>query len=123
MGSDASVVVAAPTGAGKTVVMELGILRLLTRSISPTGQLQHQPGSLKAVYLAPAKALVQEKAAEWTQRFGRTLNLSIQEVTGKKKKVIFVSLASFLLKTDFFYSSSSSSSSSFFFHCRRHRSR
>jgi replicative superfamily II helicase len=40
-------------------------------------------GSLKAVYLAPAKALVQEKAAEWTQKFGRALNLSIKEVTGK----------------------------------------
>ncbi|KAG7669274.1 putative DExH-box ATP-dependent RNA helicase DExH17 [Nannochloris sp. 'desiccata'] len=39
-------------------------------------------GSLKAVYLAPAKALVQEKAAEWTQKFGRTLGLSIKEVTG-----------------------------------------
>ena len=44
MHSDASVVCAAQTGAGKTVLMELGILRLLTRSISPSGQLQHPKG-------------------------------------------------------------------------------
>jgi replicative superfamily II helicase len=42
------------------------------------------------VYLAPAKALVQEKAAEWTHKFGRTLNLSIQEVTGKQEIFFFI---------------------------------
>jgi len=38
-------------------------------------------GTLKAVYLAPAKALVQEKVREWQGRFG-TLGLTIKEVTG-----------------------------------------
>lgn len=46
MRSDASVVCAAPTGSGKTVLMELGILRLLIHSICPNGQLQHQQGKL-----------------------------------------------------------------------------
>lgn len=37
---------------------------------------------LKAVYLAPAKALVQEKVREWQERFSGTLGLTIKEVTG-----------------------------------------
>lgn len=44
---------------GKTVLLELAILRLLSRHISPTGQFANKPGHLKAVYLAPTRALVQ----------------------------------------------------------------
>lgn len=46
MHSDISMVVAAPTGAGKTVLLELAILRLLTRYITPAGHFQHQKGIL-----------------------------------------------------------------------------
>lgn len=45
--------------AGKTVLLELAILRLLSQHITGTGQFAHKPGHLKAVYLAPARALVQ----------------------------------------------------------------
>jgi hypothetical protein len=45
--------------AGKTVLLELAILRLLSRHVGADGQYAHRPGHLKAVYLAPARALVQ----------------------------------------------------------------
>ena len=45
--------------AGKTILLELAILRMLLQHISPAGQFGHRPGHLKAVYLAPARALVQ----------------------------------------------------------------
>ena len=47
--------------AGKTVLMELAILRLLSANIAPNGAFAHKPGHLKAIYLAPARALVQAR--------------------------------------------------------------
>ena len=60
--SDDNLVVSAPTGAGKTGVMELAILRLLARQVDEHGQLRVKPGALKAVYLAPSRALVQVRS-------------------------------------------------------------
>jgi len=55
-------VVSAPTGSGKTGVMELGLLRLLgKRMTADCGQLLLPHGSHKALYLAPMRALVQER--------------------------------------------------------------
>ncbi|PRW56253.1 putative ATP-dependent DNA helicase HFM1 isoform A [Chlorella sorokiniana] len=77
-----NVVIAAPTGGGKTVLLELAILRLLSSHIAPgSGQWAHQPGHLKSVYLAPSRALVQEKVRDWTQRFG-VLGITCRELTG-----------------------------------------
>ena len=56
-------VVAAPTGSGKTGVLELAMLRMLSSCLNPYGQFCHSSGSLKAVYLAPTKALVQASLA------------------------------------------------------------
>ncbi len=55
-----NMVVAAPTGCGKTVVHELAILRLL---------LKYNSKSIKVVYIAPNKALCQQKAEEWNIKF------------------------------------------------------
>ncbi len=52
-------VIAAPTGSGKTVILELALLRLLSTCINDKGQFSYSRGSLRAVYLAPSKALVQ----------------------------------------------------------------
>lgn len=79
--SSVNVVIAAPTGSGKTVLLELAILQLLSRSIDSSGAFVHRPGTAKAVYLAPARALVQEKAREWGQRFAG-LGLTVKDVTG-----------------------------------------
>ena len=37
------------------------------------------------VYLAPARALVQEKARDWGERFGKALGLVVQEMTGGRR--------------------------------------
>lgn len=59
-------VVSAPTGSGKTGVMELALLQLLKSNIDGCGNYWHKPGSLKAVYLAPSKALIQASDAPLT---------------------------------------------------------
>ena len=69
--TDANVLVGAPTGSGKTVAAELAALRLLAA----------HPGR-KAVYIAPLKALVRERMADWKAKFVRKLGLSLQELTG-----------------------------------------
>lgn len=80
--------VSAPTGSGKTGVMELALLRLLSKHMVPEGAtpgpgaaagdggggsggrlvLRPPRGTSKAVYVAPLRALVQEKCKEWTER-------------------------------------------------------
>lgn len=79
--SSMSVVLSAPTGSGKTVVMELAILSLLRRHIDPAGAFCHKPGLLKSIYLSPTRALVQEKVRDWERRFG-PLGITCKEVTG-----------------------------------------
>jgi ATP-dependent DNA helicase HFM1/MER3 len=56
-----NMVIAAPTGSGKTVVHELAILRLL---IEADGK------DIKCVFVAPNKALCQQRCAEWQRSFG-----------------------------------------------------
>lgn len=68
--SDINMVISAPTGSGKTVLFELCILRLLSRFISKDGPFLHVKGTLKTVYIAPSKALVQEKLRHWNQKLG-----------------------------------------------------
>ncbi|CAK9070839.1 unnamed protein product [Durusdinium trenchii] len=65
-----NMVVSAPTGAGKTVLFELAILGMLRES-----------SKAKALYLAPLKALCQEKAREWKDMFGE-LGEDVVELTG-----------------------------------------
>jgi ATP-dependent DNA helicase HFM1/MER3 len=55
-------VIAAPTGSGKTVVHELAILRLLITSAD------HR--DIKCVFIAPNKALCQQRVIEWGKSFG-----------------------------------------------------
>ncbi|XVF14070.1 hypothetical protein REPUB_Repub09cG0025100 [Reevesia pubescens] len=79
--SDVNMVISAPTGSGKTVLFELCILRLLSRFISGDGRFVHIKGTLKTIYIAPSKALVQEKLRDWTQKFG-SLGINCLELTG-----------------------------------------
>eukprot|EP00755_Sulcionema_specki_P040089 Sspe_Gene.114053::Locus_99141_Transcript_1_1_Confidence_1.000_Length_2521::g.114053::m.114053/K15271/HFM1, MER3; ATP-dependent DNA helicase HFM1/MER3 len=68
--TDTNAVIAAPTGSGKTVLMELAIMRLWL-----------EKKEFKAVYVTPIKALAQEKVDTWVERFGK-LGLSVVELTG-----------------------------------------
>jgi len=58
--SNDNVVVSAPTGSGKTGVLEMAMVRAL----DSTGS------SIKIIYLAPTKALCQERFSDWQKRFG-----------------------------------------------------
>eukprot|EP01018_Ginkgo_biloba_P008824 Gb_17003 [translate_table: standard] len=80
--SDINMVISAPTGSGKTVLFELCILRLISKYLTPEGKLSFIPGGLKTIYIAPSKALVQEKLRYWKQRFGHSLGVKCLELTG-----------------------------------------
>lgn len=76
-------VVSAPTGSGKTGVVELALLRMLSKQLEPGGhQLSSRRGGAKAVYLAPLRALVQERMSDWGARFGARLGLRCLELSG-----------------------------------------
>ncbi len=70
---DTNVLVGAPTGSGKTVIAELAILRLLRTS-----------PHLKAVYIAPMKALAKERIDDWASQrsFAGVFGIKVLELTG-----------------------------------------
>jgi replicative superfamily II helicase len=60
-----SCLIGAPTGSGKTIMSELGIYNTL----------RNFPGA-KIVYIAPLKALVKERVADWTRLFKKLTEIS-----------------------------------------------
>ncbi|KAL4912540.1 Sec63 Brl domain-containing protein [Aspergillus aurantiobrunneus] len=70
--SDDNVVLAAPTGSGKTVVMELAVCRLLNTL---------KDEQFKVVYQAPTKSLCSERFRDWNRKF-HSLGLQCAELTG-----------------------------------------
>ncbi|KAJ8559466.1 hypothetical protein K7X08_003524 [Anisodus acutangulus] len=72
--SDDNVLVAAPTGSGKTICPEFAILR------------NHQKGpdsTIRAVYIAPLEALAKERFSDWKKKFGDHLGMRVVELTGE----------------------------------------
>nr|GMD40293.1 DExH-box ATP-dependent RNA helicase DExH12-like [Ipomoea batatas] len=72
--SDDNVLVAAPTGSGKTLCAEFAILR------------NHQKESasiMRAVYIAPIEALAKERYSDWKRKFGEGLGMRVVELTGE----------------------------------------
>jgi ATP-dependent DNA helicase HFM1/MER3 len=65
-------VVSAPTGSGKTVILELAICRLMNGFAN---------GSYKIIYQAPTKSLCSERQRDWEHKFGR-FDLKVAELTG-----------------------------------------
>ena len=68
--SDVNILVGAPTGSGKTVVAELGILRVF----------KNKPLS-KVIYIAPLKSLAKERIRDWTKKFSG-MQKKVLELTG-----------------------------------------
>ncbi|KAE9373450.1 P-loop containing nucleoside triphosphate hydrolase protein [Stipitochalara longipes BDJ] len=67
-----NVVVSAPTGSGKTALLELAICRVVEG---------HGSGTFKIVYQAPTKSLCAERLRDWQKKFSH-LNLQCAELTG-----------------------------------------
>lgn len=74
--SDESVLLAAPTGSGKTVAAELAILRMVQQSVT-NGR------TPRAVYVAPMDSLANERFSEWSTRFGNILGLNVVKLNGE----------------------------------------
>lgn len=70
--SDDNIVLAAPTGSGKTVIMELAICRLLNNL---------KDERFKVIYQAPTKSLCSERFRDWNRKFSQ-LGLQCAELTG-----------------------------------------
>ncbi|CBH11185.1 ATP-dependent RNA helicase, putative [Trypanosoma brucei gambiense DAL972] len=77
--SDENMLVCAPTGAGKTNVAMMAILRAISNNMSRTGLVNLR--ELKVVYVAPMKALVQEVVRTFSARL-EPLGLAVIELTG-----------------------------------------
>ena len=78
--TDDSLIVAAPTGSGKTGVLELGLARLFGGGGNGggSGDIRGGRGAL-AVYMAPLKALTHERLIDWKAKLS---TLNVVEVTG-----------------------------------------
>ncbi|KAK1040940.1 ATP-dependent DNA helicase MER3 [Friedmanniomyces endolithicus] len=70
--SNDNLVLSAPTGSGKTAVLELAICRLISGFAS---------GSYKIVYQAPTKSLCSERQRDWQRKLG-PLDIQCAELTG-----------------------------------------
>ena len=70
--TDDNLVLSAPTGSGKTVIMELAICRLISSL---------KNGQFKVVYQAPTKSLCSERYRDWQMKFS-SLDLQCAELTG-----------------------------------------
>jgi ATP-dependent DNA helicase HFM1/MER3 len=68
--SNNNVCVAAPTGSGKTAVLEMAMCRVLDRSGADDQHHRHRHPKIKILYLAPMKALCSERYRDWQARFG-----------------------------------------------------
>ena len=78
-GTSANIVVSAPTGAGKTCIFEMAIVRLLMKNIDGKSISKQS----KVVYIAPNKALCDERMHDWSNRFSALgMGIKVGLVTG-----------------------------------------
>lgn len=70
--SSDNVVISAPTGSGKTAILELAICKLAN---------MRGDQNFKIVYQAPTKALCSERARDWEKKFN-PMSLQVAELTG-----------------------------------------
>ncbi|TGJ85011.1 hypothetical protein E0Z10_g3750 [Xylaria hypoxylon] len=71
-GTNDNVVVSAPTGSGKTAILEMAICKLMS---------SQRGDNFKIVYQAPTKSLCSEKTRDWQAKFSH-MNLQCVELTG-----------------------------------------
>ena len=83
--ADINMVISSPTGSGKTTLFELAILRMIKKHNSSSSG-DRRPGSHKAVYMAPVKALCQERCSDWGKRL-TGIGLKCFELTGDTDQI------------------------------------
>lgn len=74
--------IVAPTGSGKTVLLEMAMLRTLIDDCDGgkyTGA--------KIIYMAPTKSLCSEKASDWEKKFGK-LGISCKRLTRHRHNTV-----------------------------------
>jgi pre-mRNA-splicing helicase BRR2 len=77
--SDENILLCAPTGAGKTNVALLCILRELHKHMNPDDTVNLE--SFKVIYIAPMRSLVQEMVANFSKRLA-PYGVTVSELTG-----------------------------------------
>jgi len=81
--SDHNILLCAPTGAGKTNVAMLTVLRTLTKYYNEATN-TFKVNKFKIVYIAPLKALVQEQVREFRRRLS-PYSIKVSELTGDSR--------------------------------------
>ena len=90
--TDNNIVVSAPTGAGKSTIFELAMARFFSMDLNVQGQQGKTSSSTspivsnarKIVYIAPSKALCEERYADWSRRLeNMNLGLEVALITGQ----------------------------------------
>ena len=72
--TDDNILVAAPTGSGKTICAEFAILRNFQKGADSV---------MRVVYIAPLEALAKERYCDWERKFGKGgLKMQVVELTG-----------------------------------------
>ena len=77
--SSENLLICAPTGAGKTNVAMLAILREIHQHMSADGKINL--GAFKIIYVAPMKALVSEMVGNFSHRL-ESYGMRVEELTG-----------------------------------------
>ncbi|KAG7360081.1 pre-mRNA splicing helicase [Nitzschia inconspicua] len=87
--TDDNVVVSAPTGAGKSTIFEIAMARFLTIGLVAQGdtafssQKESVSKARKIIYIAPSKALCEERYEDWSRRLqALQLGIEVAMITG-----------------------------------------
>ncbi|KAL0656836.1 hypothetical protein Bca4012_077420 [Brassica carinata] len=82
-----NVLVAAPTGSGKTICAEFAVLKnhqeVLLRQEDDTKRQSGPDATMRVVYIAPKEAIAKEQFRIWERKFGKVLGLRVVELTGE----------------------------------------
>ncbi|KAL3076890.1 hypothetical protein niasHT_039670 [Heterodera trifolii] len=78
--TDGNLLICAPTGAGKTNVALMCILREMSKHMNEDGTVRKD--EFKCIYVAPMRSLVQEMVGSFKQRLEEAYGITVGEMTG-----------------------------------------